>query len=167
MCSALNGKKEYLKAEVGDEEKWDFLNFAEAWTPSDTMKGDTEDDKDGIFFSHVRKDFILYKVIFFYRRRRFCISLLVLYILIFWDIKNKCAMEMHRNENSLLKPNKMKHWAKGRIPTTFFPPCVFQQTIALNKLNMQLPLHKLNSQNVLFTVLFLLLKEKIYYKTTI
>ncbi len=83
MCSALNGKKEYLKAEVGDEEKWDFLNFAEAWTPSDTMKGDTEDDKDGIFFSHVRKDFILYKVIYFYRRRRFCISLLVLYILIF------------------------------------------------------------------------------------
>uniref|UniRef100_A0A672Q0G8 Zinc finger, RAN-binding domain containing 3 n=1 Tax=Sinocyclocheilus grahami TaxID=75366 RepID=A0A672Q0G8_SINGR len=31
--SALNGKKEYLKAE--------------AWTPSDTMKGDSEDDKDG------------------------------------------------------------------------------------------------------------------------
>lgn len=53
--SALNGKKEYLKAEVGDQEKWDFLNFAQAWTPSETVKGDSEDDKDGIFFSHVRK----------------------------------------------------------------------------------------------------------------
>ncbi len=68
-CSALNGKKEYLKAEVGDEEKWDFLNFAEAWTPSDTMKGDTEDDKDGIFFSHVCKAFILFILLWF------CISL--------------------------------------------------------------------------------------------
>ncbi|XP_067271801.1 DNA annealing helicase and endonuclease ZRANB3 [Pseudorasbora parva] len=54
--SALNGKKEYLKAEVGDQEKWDFLNFAQAWTPSETMKGDSEDDKDGIFFSHFEKD---------------------------------------------------------------------------------------------------------------
>lgn len=54
--SALNGKKEYLKAEVGDQEKWDFLNFAQAWTPSETVKGDSEDDKDGIFFSHVRKN---------------------------------------------------------------------------------------------------------------
>uniref|UniRef100_A0A8C1TNL5 Zinc finger, RAN-binding domain containing 3 n=1 Tax=Cyprinus carpio TaxID=7962 RepID=A0A8C1TNL5_CYPCA len=54
--SALNGKKEYLKAEVGDEEKWDFLNFAKAWTPSDTMKGDSEDDKDGIFFSQFERD---------------------------------------------------------------------------------------------------------------
>ncbi|KAF4097552.1 DNA annealing helicase and endonuclease ZRANB3 isoform X1 [Onychostoma macrolepis] len=54
--SALNGKKEYLKAEVGDEEKWDFLNFAKAWTPSNTMKGDSEDDKDGIFFSHFERD---------------------------------------------------------------------------------------------------------------
>uniref|UniRef100_A0A672NYG2 Zinc finger, RAN-binding domain containing 3 n=1 Tax=Sinocyclocheilus grahami TaxID=75366 RepID=A0A672NYG2_SINGR len=54
--SALNGKKEYLKAEVGDEEKWDFLNFAKAWTPSDTKKGDSEDDKDGIFFSHFERE---------------------------------------------------------------------------------------------------------------
>uniref|UniRef100_A0A8C7JP17 Zinc finger RANBP2-type containing 3 n=1 Tax=Oncorhynchus kisutch TaxID=8019 RepID=A0A8C7JP17_ONCKI len=34
--STLNGKKEYLKAELGDKDKWDFLNFAEAWTPSET-----------------------------------------------------------------------------------------------------------------------------------
>ncbi|RXN09358.1 DNA annealing helicase and endonuclease ZRANB3 [Labeo rohita] len=54
--SALNGKKEYLKAEVGDQEKWDFLNFAQAWTPSDTIKGDSEDDKDGMFFSHFERD---------------------------------------------------------------------------------------------------------------
>ncbi len=34
---------------------------------------------------------------------------------------------MHRNENSWPKPNKIKHWAEGRIPNTvfriFFPPC--------------------------------------------
>ncbi|XP_043078331.1 DNA annealing helicase and endonuclease ZRANB3 isoform X2 [Puntigrus tetrazona] len=54
--SALNGKKEYLKADVGDEEKWDFLNFAKAWTPSSDAKGDSEDDKDGIFFSHFERD---------------------------------------------------------------------------------------------------------------
>ncbi|TRY91983.1 hypothetical protein DNTS_013793 [Danionella cerebrum] len=54
--SALNGKKEYLEAEVGDQEKWDFLNFAQAWTPSEMLTGDTEADKDGIFFSHFEKD---------------------------------------------------------------------------------------------------------------
>uniref|UniRef100_A0A671SDW1 Zinc finger, RAN-binding domain containing 3 n=1 Tax=Sinocyclocheilus anshuiensis TaxID=1608454 RepID=A0A671SDW1_9TELE len=57
--SALNEKKEYLKAEVGDQEKLDFLNFVQAWTPSDTMKDDSEDDKDGTFFSHVHKHFII------------------------------------------------------------------------------------------------------------
>ncbi|MBN3324771.1 ZRAB3 endonuclease, partial [Atractosteus spatula] len=32
--STLNGKKEYLKAELGDREKWEFLSFASAWTPA-------------------------------------------------------------------------------------------------------------------------------------
>ncbi|XP_056304233.1 DNA annealing helicase and endonuclease ZRANB3 [Danio aesculapii] len=54
--SALNGKKEYLKAEEGDQEKWDFLNFAQAWTPNQMLKGDSEDDKDGVFFSHFERD---------------------------------------------------------------------------------------------------------------
>ncbi|XP_065100649.1 DNA annealing helicase and endonuclease ZRANB3 [Paramisgurnus dabryanus] len=54
--SALNGKKEYLKAEEGDKEKWDFLNFAQAWTPSDATVGDMGDDKDAIFFSHFEKE---------------------------------------------------------------------------------------------------------------
>lgn len=54
--SALNGKKEYLKAEEGDREKWDFLNFARAWTPSEATTGDAEDDKDAIFFSHFERD---------------------------------------------------------------------------------------------------------------
>ncbi|XP_051549131.1 DNA annealing helicase and endonuclease ZRANB3 [Myxocyprinus asiaticus] len=54
--SALNGKKEYLKAEEGDKEKWDFLNFAQAWTPSKTTRGDSEDDKDSLFFSHFERD---------------------------------------------------------------------------------------------------------------
>lgn len=61
--SALNGKKEYLKAEEGDQEKWDFLNFAQAWTPNQMLKGDSEDDKDGVFFSHVCKGFIIIIII--------------------------------------------------------------------------------------------------------
>lgn len=50
--STLNGRKDYLKAEEADKEKWDFLNFAQAWTPSDSVTGDAED----IFFSHFEKD---------------------------------------------------------------------------------------------------------------
>uniref|UniRef100_A0A8D0L361 Zinc finger RANBP2-type containing 3 n=1 Tax=Sphenodon punctatus TaxID=8508 RepID=A0A8D0L361_SPHPU len=34
--STLNGRKEKLQAEEGDKEKWDFLSFAEAWTPNET-----------------------------------------------------------------------------------------------------------------------------------
>lgn len=59
--SALNGKKEYLKAEEGDGEKWDFLNFARAWTPSEATTGDAEDDKDPVFFSHVSRSFTNYR----------------------------------------------------------------------------------------------------------
>ncbi|KAL4618025.1 DNA annealing helicase and endonuclease ZRANB3-like [Arapaima gigas] len=54
--STLNGKKEYLKAEVGDKEKWDFLNFANMWMPSEIVDRNLEDDHDGIFFSHFEKD---------------------------------------------------------------------------------------------------------------
>ncbi|XP_066543672.1 DNA annealing helicase and endonuclease ZRANB3 isoform X2 [Amia ocellicauda] len=52
--STLNGKKEYLKAEIGDKEKWDFLNFSSAWTPSETLP--QEDSKDEVFFSHFEKE---------------------------------------------------------------------------------------------------------------
>lgn len=54
--STLNGKKEYLNAEVGDKDKWDFLNFSNAWTPCETLpppQGDPGNGKDGVFFSHV------------------------------------------------------------------------------------------------------------------
>ncbi|KAF7688242.1 hypothetical protein HF521_014248 [Silurus meridionalis] len=54
--STLNGRKEYLRAEEADKEKWDFLNFAQAWTPSDSNVGDAADEKDGVFFSHFEKD---------------------------------------------------------------------------------------------------------------
>ncbi|XP_026872429.2 DNA annealing helicase and endonuclease ZRANB3 isoform X1 [Electrophorus electricus] len=54
--STLNGRRAYLKAEEGEKEKWDFLNFAQAWTPSDGVVGDAENDTDGIFFSHFEKD---------------------------------------------------------------------------------------------------------------
>ncbi|XP_071393118.1 DNA annealing helicase and endonuclease ZRANB3-like, partial [Centroberyx affinis] len=53
--STLNGRKEYLKAEEGDKDKWEFLNFANAWTPSETPPpggGNAGSDKDGVFFSH-------------------------------------------------------------------------------------------------------------------
>ncbi|XP_078147234.1 DNA annealing helicase and endonuclease ZRANB3 isoform X2 [Centroberyx gerrardi] len=57
--STLNGRKEYLKAEEGDKDKWEFLNFANAWTPSGALPppgGNTGSDKDGVFFSHFEKD---------------------------------------------------------------------------------------------------------------
>ncbi len=134
MCSALNGKKEYLKAEVGDEEKWDFLNFAEAWTPSDTMKGDTEDDKDGIFFSHVRKDFILYKVIFFFIEEEdfvypywFCISL-------FFEI-SKTNVQWGCTEMKILCWSQTK-WNTGpnaEYRPRFFPHVFFnKQLLCIN-----------------------------------
>ncbi|KAG9339534.1 hypothetical protein JZ751_023677 [Albula glossodonta] len=53
--STLNGKKEYLKADIGDKEKWDFLNFAHAWTPSEVLDGDVK-DQDDVFFSHFEKN---------------------------------------------------------------------------------------------------------------
>ncbi|XP_029604097.1 DNA annealing helicase and endonuclease ZRANB3-like [Salmo trutta] len=57
--TTLNGKKEYLKAELGDKDKWDFLNFAEAWTPNETTLaagGVVDNDKDPVFFNHFEKD---------------------------------------------------------------------------------------------------------------
>lgn len=47
--SALNGKKERMQAEEGDREKWDFLSFAEAWTPNDSA----EDLQNELLFTHV------------------------------------------------------------------------------------------------------------------
>uniref|UniRef100_A0A7N8YAJ1 Zinc finger, RAN-binding domain containing 3 n=1 Tax=Mastacembelus armatus TaxID=205130 RepID=A0A7N8YAJ1_9TELE len=48
--STLNGRKEYLKADIGDEDKWEFLNFASAWTPCEMVlppknTGDFEKEK--------------------------------------------------------------------------------------------------------------------------
>ncbi|KAL2087898.1 hypothetical protein ACEWY4_016726 [Coilia grayii] len=56
--STLNGRKEYLQAELGDKDKWDFLNFAQAWSPSEalTTANAPTDDKDDVFFSHFEKD---------------------------------------------------------------------------------------------------------------
>ncbi|XP_069052358.1 DNA annealing helicase and endonuclease ZRANB3 isoform X2 [Lepisosteus oculatus] len=52
--STLNGKKEHLKAELGDREKWEFLSFASAWTPGDSFQGDAPGSQDEVFFSHAR-----------------------------------------------------------------------------------------------------------------
>ncbi|CAB1441939.1 unnamed protein product [Pleuronectes platessa] len=58
--STLNGRKEYLKADEGDKDKWEFLNFADAWTPSETvlppLEGNPGDGKDELFFSHFERD---------------------------------------------------------------------------------------------------------------
>ncbi len=65
---------------------------------------------------------------------------------------------MHRNENSWPKPNKMKHWAEGQIPNTVFH--IFSPMKAYFAIFS--PLHKLKSQNVLFTVLSCFSNKKIY-----
>ncbi|XP_041822212.1 DNA annealing helicase and endonuclease ZRANB3 [Chelmon rostratus] len=57
--STLNGRKEYLKADEGDKDKWEFLNFADAWTPNEMvlpLEGNTGDVKDDMFFSHFEKE---------------------------------------------------------------------------------------------------------------
>ncbi|KAF1397065.1 DNA annealing helicase and endonuclease ZRANB3, partial [Spheniscus mendiculus] len=50
--STLNGKKEKMQAEEGDKEKWDFLNFAETWTPNESL----EDPKNELLFTHFEKE---------------------------------------------------------------------------------------------------------------
>ncbi|XP_056883232.1 DNA annealing helicase and endonuclease ZRANB3 isoform X2 [Takifugu flavidus] len=57
--STLNGRKEYLKADEGDKDKWEFLNFADAWTPTEKvlpLQGNTGILKDDVFFTHFEKE---------------------------------------------------------------------------------------------------------------
>ncbi|XP_053170439.1 DNA annealing helicase and endonuclease ZRANB3 isoform X2 [Scomber japonicus] len=57
--STLNGRKEYLKAEEGDKDRWDFLNFANAWTPSEMvlpLEKNSGSGKDDLFFTHFEKE---------------------------------------------------------------------------------------------------------------
>ncbi|XP_034864037.1 DNA annealing helicase and endonuclease ZRANB3 isoform X1 [Mirounga angustirostris] len=50
--STLNGRKEQLQAEEGDKEKWDFLQFAEAWSPNESC----EELRNEILFTHFEKE---------------------------------------------------------------------------------------------------------------
>uniref|UniRef100_A0A670Z5Q6 Zinc finger RANBP2-type containing 3 n=1 Tax=Pseudonaja textilis TaxID=8673 RepID=A0A670Z5Q6_PSETE len=50
--TTLNGKKEKLQAPEGDKDKWNFLNFAEAWTPNE----DLNEIKDEVLFTHFEKE---------------------------------------------------------------------------------------------------------------
>ncbi|XP_044201256.1 DNA annealing helicase and endonuclease ZRANB3 [Thunnus albacares] len=52
--STLNGRKEYLKADEGDKDRWEFLNFASAWKPSDMVL--PLEGKDDVFFTHFEKE---------------------------------------------------------------------------------------------------------------
>ncbi|XP_042369339.1 DNA annealing helicase and endonuclease ZRANB3 isoform X2 [Plectropomus leopardus] len=57
--STLNGRKGYLEAAVGDKDKWEFLNFADAWTPSEMvppLEGDAGNVKDDMFFTRFEKE---------------------------------------------------------------------------------------------------------------
>ncbi|NXA52194.1 ZRAB3 endonuclease, partial [Nothocercus julius] len=50
--STLNGKKEKMQAEEGDKDKWDFLSFAETWTPNESL----EDFRSELLFTHFEKE---------------------------------------------------------------------------------------------------------------
>nr|XP_035160939.1 DNA annealing helicase and endonuclease ZRANB3 isoform X2 [Callithrix jacchus] len=50
--STLNGRKEKIQAEEDDKEKWDFLQFAEAWTPNDS----SEELRKEALFTHFEKE---------------------------------------------------------------------------------------------------------------
>ncbi|XP_074068108.1 DNA annealing helicase and endonuclease ZRANB3 [Macrotis lagotis] len=45
--STLNGRKEKLEAEEGEKEKWDFLKFAEVWSPNENF----EEIKNEVLFT--------------------------------------------------------------------------------------------------------------------
>ncbi|XP_015272596.1 PREDICTED: DNA annealing helicase and endonuclease ZRANB3, partial [Gekko japonicus] len=50
--TTLNGRKEKLLAEEGSREKWDFLSFAEAWAPNESLN----DIKNEVLFTHFEKE---------------------------------------------------------------------------------------------------------------
>ncbi|KAL8183241.1 UNVERIFIED_CONTAM: Swi SNF matrix associated, actin dependent regulator of chromatin [Gekko kuhli] len=50
--TTLNGRKEKLLAEEGNREKWDFLSFAEAWAPNESLN----DIKNEVLFTHFEKE---------------------------------------------------------------------------------------------------------------
>ncbi|XP_028662380.2 DNA annealing helicase and endonuclease ZRANB3 [Erpetoichthys calabaricus] len=54
--NTLNGKKEQLKAEIEDSDKWEFLNFSSAWMPSENLLDDDANNKQEVFFSHLDKE---------------------------------------------------------------------------------------------------------------
>ncbi|XP_054915581.1 DNA annealing helicase and endonuclease ZRANB3 [Poeciliopsis prolifica] len=57
--STLNGRKEFLKADEGDKDKWEFLSLANPWTPSEMelpLEGNTGNVNDDIFFSYSEKE---------------------------------------------------------------------------------------------------------------
>ncbi|XP_033952027.1 DNA annealing helicase and endonuclease ZRANB3-like, partial [Pseudochaenichthys georgianus] len=57
--STLNGRKEYLKADEGDKDKWEFLNFSDAWEPSEMLlppERNSGDYKEDVFFTHFEKE---------------------------------------------------------------------------------------------------------------
>ncbi|XP_061658429.1 DNA annealing helicase and endonuclease ZRANB3 isoform X9 [Syngnathoides biaculeatus] len=56
--STLNGRKEYLKAEEGDKDKWDFLNFASAWTPGKLLleRNTGLDADEDVYFTHFERE---------------------------------------------------------------------------------------------------------------
>lgn len=56
--STLNGRKEYLKADEGDKDKYEFLNFASAWTPGEMVlpAENAGNAKDELFFTHVSRE---------------------------------------------------------------------------------------------------------------
>ncbi|KAM9821150.1 DNA annealing helicase and endonuclease ZRANB3 [Neosynchiropus ocellatus] len=55
--STLNGRKEYLNAQEGDKDKWEFLNFATAWTPSEmVLPVDASATHENVFFTHFEKE---------------------------------------------------------------------------------------------------------------
>ncbi|NXU63855.1 ZRAB3 endonuclease, partial [Horornis vulcanius] len=62
--STLNGKKEKMQAEEGDKDKWDFLSFAETWTPNQSL----EDPPNGLLFTHVRLETLFFLFFFILKR---------------------------------------------------------------------------------------------------
>ncbi len=114
-----------------------------------------------IFFYVLFYTFLL----FLFRERGesyFCFRLLLLYSYFLYCIYFISCIILFRDAPkwkflAKAKPNKMKHWAEGRIPNMVFqkcsPPC--RPILLFFSL-----LHKLNSQNQIFTLLSCFTKKK-------
>lgn len=116
--STLNGRKERLQAEEGEKEKWDFLQFAEAWTPNEI----SEELRNEVLFTHVRRLYDWSFSIFQYPE-----TTTLLYIVLNSNLQLFVLLKasLHIKLKNCLEP-KNNRWEEAAAMA-----CIFQQLISV------------------------------------